>query len=101
MPDFLTYVVEETLAGRSDRLKSYRIAVEVFGRPTDFDVADDPVVRTPANRLRSMLERHNHSPDNMNVIKHNDPKAGVPAFVKRSAPKPFLVARTLVSPSIL
>ena len=29
---FLRYVVEETLAGRGDRIKSYAIAVDVFGR---------------------------------------------------------------------
>lgn len=29
---FLRYVVEETLAGRGDRIKAYSVAVEVFGR---------------------------------------------------------------------
>ena len=36
---FLEYLVKETLAGRSDRLKGYTIALEVFDRPETFDPA--------------------------------------------------------------
>lgn len=52
---FLRYVVEETLAGRGDRIKSYSIALDVFGRPADFDGVKDSIVRTEATRLRSAL----------------------------------------------
>lgn len=55
---FLTYIVEETLAGRADRIKAYCIATEVFGRPSDFDPQIDPIVRIEAGRLRRSLERH-------------------------------------------
>jgi adenylate cyclase len=34
---FLSYIVEETLAGRSDRLKAYNIAISAFNRGPDFD----------------------------------------------------------------
>jgi hypothetical protein len=34
---FLRFVVEETLAGRASRIKSYTIAVDVFGRSAEFD----------------------------------------------------------------
>ena len=43
--EFLRFIVQETLAGRGDRLKGYSIAVEVFERPTDFDAQSDPLVR--------------------------------------------------------
>lgn len=56
--EFLQFVVEETLAGRSDQLKGFTIAREVFGRGLDFDAAQDPVVRTQAGRLRQALERY-------------------------------------------
>lgn len=56
--DFLRFIVEETLAGRSDRLKGYTIATSVFGRGDDFDAAQDPVVRIQAGRLRRALERY-------------------------------------------
>lgn len=55
---FLTFVVEETLAGRADRLKAIAIATEVFGRSVDFDAMNDPVVRIEAGRLRRALERY-------------------------------------------
>ena len=51
----MRFVVEQTLAGQGDRLKGYTIAVEVFGRPTDFDAQTDPLVRVEAGRLRRRL----------------------------------------------
>ncbi|MEF0942958.1 hypothetical protein [Rhizobium sp. BR 362] len=55
---FLEYVVEETLAGRSDYLKAYTIAQEVFTRDASFDAQNDPVVRIEAGRIRRGLERY-------------------------------------------
>jgi adenylate cyclase len=52
---FLRFVVEQTLAGQGDRLKGYTVAVEVFGRPPDFDAQSDPLVRVEAGRLRRRL----------------------------------------------
>src|SRR4051812_16132025 len=49
---FLSYVIEETLAGRADRIKAYNVATEVFGRDVNFDPQLDPVVRMEARRLR-------------------------------------------------
>lgn len=58
---FLRFVVEETLAGRGDRIKGYTVATEVFGRPPDFDPAADPVVRIQAGRLRRRLDTYYHT----------------------------------------
>ncbi|MBX3583084.1 MAG: hypothetical protein KF810_14430 [Rhizobiaceae bacterium] len=55
---FLTYVVEQTLAGHADRIKAYTIAVEVFGRSASFDPQNDPIVRMEAGRLRLALEKY-------------------------------------------
>ena len=55
---FLEYIVDETLAGRSDRLTGYSIALEVFGRPETFDGAVDPLVRVEAGRLRDKLREY-------------------------------------------
>lgn len=55
---FLQYLVDETLAGRGERLKAYAIAVEVFDRPTSFDPIVDPVVRIEAARLRDKLREY-------------------------------------------
>lgn len=56
--EFLRYVVEETLAGRSAKLKGFTIAVDVFGKPRDFDSSTDPVVRVEARRLRQRLAEY-------------------------------------------
>ena len=45
---FLRYVVGETLAGRTERIKAYAIAVSVLGRDANFDPQTDPVVRIEA-----------------------------------------------------
>ncbi|MDS9469812.1 hypothetical protein RGQ15_19830 [Paracoccus sp. MBLB3053] len=55
---FLRYVVDETLAGRADRIKAYNIATSVFGRPEDFDPMQDSIVRIEAARLRRALENY-------------------------------------------
>ena len=52
---FLTYIVEEALAGRADRLKAYNIATIALGRPDSFDPSQDPIVRVEASRLRRAL----------------------------------------------
>jgi len=57
---FLRFVVEETLAGRADRLKAYTIAVGALDRPDDFDPNDNPLIRVQARRLRQTLERYYH-----------------------------------------
>ena len=52
---FLEYLVNETLAGRSERLKGYNVGLEVFNRPETFDPVVDPIVRIEAARLREKL----------------------------------------------
>jgi adenylate cyclase len=58
LSEFLRYVTEETLTGRSDQIKGYSIGVEVFGRTRDFDPQTDPVVRVVAGRLRRALQSY-------------------------------------------
>lgn len=55
---FLTFVVEETLAGRASRIKAYTIATAAFGRSDDFDPQQDSIVRIEAGRLRRALEHY-------------------------------------------
>lgn len=77
---FLTYAVEETLAGRADRIKGYSIAVEVFKRSNGF-TQDDPVVRIEAGRLRRVLERYYFTAGQRDPIRIDIPKGGyVPTF---------------------
>lgn len=51
----LRYLTEAALAGEAERLKGYTLAVEVLGRPTDFDPSTDTSVRVAMRRLRKLL----------------------------------------------
>lgn len=55
---FLRFVSEELFQGRSESVKAYSVAVDVFGRPPTFDPAIDPIVRIEATRLRASLTRY-------------------------------------------
>ncbi|WP_407529974.1 hypothetical protein [Methylobacterium oryzisoli] len=59
---FLSFVVEEALAGRGERVKAYTIGVDVFGRGPDFDPDKDPIVRIEATRIRSALAAYYAGP---------------------------------------
>ena len=55
---FLQYVVNETLAGRGDRLKEYSVAVHALGRAPSFNPSEDAAVRVAARQLRFKLNAH-------------------------------------------
>lgn len=79
---FLRYVVEETLAGRADRIKAYSIATSVFGRDESFDPQLDSIVRIEAGRLRRSLERYYLTSGNLNPIRIVIPRGTyVPQFL--------------------
>lgn len=54
-PALLRYVVENTLAGKSELLKERTIGVEVFDRPPTYDTGTDTVVRYTAGEVRKRL----------------------------------------------
>jgi len=51
----LSYLCEKKLAGDTDQVKEYSIALDVFGRQDSFDQDTDSIVRVQANRLRKRL----------------------------------------------
>lgn len=55
---FLDYIVRRTLDGDEQAIKAYSIAVDVLGRPADFDPQADPIVRVQARRLRGLIEQY-------------------------------------------
>jgi TolB-like protein len=57
LSSFLKFIVEETLAGRSDHLKERTVALGALGRSVDFDPRMDCVVRVMAGKLRRSLDR--------------------------------------------
>jgi len=56
--EFLTFVVEKSLAGHFDDLKERILGVEVFGRPVTYDTSQDAIVRVTANDVRKRLAQY-------------------------------------------
>ena len=78
---FLSFVVDEALAGRSSQLKGYTIAVSVYGRPEQFDPQLDPIVRVEAGRLRRALDHYYLTAGSRDPIRIAIPKGSyVPTF---------------------
>jgi len=84
---FLRYVVERTLAGGGDRIKSYTIAVEALDRDASFDPEHDAIVRVEAGRLRRALERYYAAVGRDDSVVIDFPRGSyVPLFRRRQVP---------------
>ncbi len=73
---FLTYVVEEHLAGRAEQIKGVSIAMSVFGRDASFDQQIDPIVRLEARRLRQDIDSYYAGPGRDDPVRLSIPKGG-------------------------
>src|SRR5688572_30090694 len=81
---FLSFIVEQRLAGQGQTLKESVLAHELYGKGTDFDGGADPVVRVDARRLRDKLREYYEGRFDPVVI--TLPKGGyVPVFEANSA----------------
>src|SRR5580698_63775 len=73
---FLKFIVDETVAGRSEGLKEFLVGVEVFDRDSSFDPRSDPIVRVQARRLRAQLDRYYLEEGGQDEIVLEVPKGG-------------------------
>ena len=86
---FLEYIVNETLAGRGERLKGYSIAQEVFDRSDAFDPNVDPIVRVEAARVRDKLREYYEADGRSDPIRIDLPKGSYTPHIEfRQAPIP-------------
>lgn len=56
--EFLSYVVEQVLAGHIDNLKERSIGVNLFHRAPTYDTGEDPIVRVKAGEVRRRLAEY-------------------------------------------
>jgi TolB-like protein/Tfp pilus assembly protein PilF len=78
---FLAYVVEETAEGRTEGLKEYRIALDVFDRPDSYDPQVDSIVRVQATNLRRRLRQYYEKEGRADPIRIELPRGSyVPEF---------------------
>jgi len=81
-PALLQYIVENTLAGKSDLLKERTLGVEVFDRSPSYDTNADTVVRYTAGEVRKRLSLYYHDLDRKPVIQISLPPGSyIPEFL--------------------
>jgi hypothetical protein len=56
--EFLSYVVEQALAGNPEGLKERSIGVNLFHRTPTYDTGEDPIVRVKAGEVRRRLAEY-------------------------------------------
>jgi TolB-like protein/Tfp pilus assembly protein PilF len=81
---FLSFTVNETIAGRGERLKEFVIGIEVFGKGPGFDQRSDPIVRVQARRLRAQLARYYREEGQADETLIELPKGGYTPVFKSS-----------------
>lgn len=95
---FLRYIVDETLAGRADKIIGYTIGVDVFGKPESFDPSVDTIVRVEAGRLRRSLDQYYREAGAEDPVEIIVPKgAYVPEFRYRTGKR--VITAQVTSPT--
>ena len=81
LQQFLVYVVEESVAGRADRIKGFTVALDVFHLDHPKDAQTSTIVRVEAGRLRRRLVEYYAEEGRSDPIRIEIPKgAYVPRF---------------------
>lgn len=81
--NFLRFIASEFFEGRTEAIKAYAIAVDVFGRPANFDPSVDPIVRIEATRLRAALTQYYEAHGSDTGIRVDLPRGRyVPVFTR-------------------
>jgi serine/threonine-protein kinase len=101
---FLTFTINETIAGRGEQLKEFVIGSEVFDKGPAFDPRSDPIVRVQARRLRAQLARYYREEGQSDEILVELPKGGYTpifkpfrgVFPKRTAASPLVSRNTIL-----
>jgi hypothetical protein len=76
------YVGEKYFSGEAETVKEYTIAVDLFGRPEDFDPKQDSIVRVEAYRLRKKLDEYYKTEGREHTLRFTlEPGQYVPRFV--------------------
>lgn len=85
---FLSFIVQETIHGRSNCLKEYTIAINVLEKPLSFNPQENGIVRIHAGRLRRALSEYYSDIGSDDQVVITIPKGKyVPAFANRSNPE--------------
>lgn len=80
-PNFLRFVVEQTLAGDIEKIKERTLGIEIFGRDAGYDTATDPIVRVTAAEIRKRVAQYYQDPAHSKELRITLPSGSyVPQF---------------------
>ena len=80
-PNFLRFVVEQTLAGDIENIKERTLGIEIFGRDAGYDTATDPIVRVTAAEIRKRVAQYYQDPAHSKELRITLPSGSyVPQF---------------------
>jgi hypothetical protein len=86
-PTFLRFVVEQTLAGKTETLKERTLGVDVFARPSHYDTNEDPIVRVTAGEIRKRIAQYYQEPGHEEELRIDLPLGSyVPHFFPATHP---------------
>lgn len=84
-PNFLRFVVDQTLSGTADNIKERTLGIEIFGRDADYDTASDPIVRVTAAEIRKRTAQYYQDPEHRQELRITLPSGSyVPQFQRPS-----------------
>ena len=83
----LSYICDKYFRGQSAELREYNIALDVFGRSSDFDKRRDSIVRVEASRLRRKLREFYEGPGRDHPLRIDLPAGQyIPRFLPGGTP---------------
>lgn len=81
----LRYIVEHTLAGEENLLRERVIGAELFGRATNYETSEDPVVRLRVSDVRKRLAQYYQSNRDQHRVQIDIPSGSYRATFHRNA----------------
>lgn len=100
MKNFLSFVIEEALAGRGERVKEHTIAQEVFQKDETFDPKTSSIVRVEASRLRAKLKQYYECEGQADPVRLEIPKGGYVPVVRMLVNEPRVDVRARLAPAV-
>ncbi len=86
LSDFLLYIVDRSIRGRTDLITEQQIGVIVFGRTEDYDSSDDNIVRSYARKLRKRIDEYFATEGQNESLRIEIPRGGyAPIFSEYTA----------------
>jgi hypothetical protein len=85
--NFLLYVCDRQLSGRTDEISEHQIGIQALGRPASYNPGEDNIVRNYARLLRKRLEEYFETEGSHETLRLQIPRGRyLPVFYDSAAP---------------